>query len=254
LIEPGRRSNFIDMPTLLVINPNTTAAVTELVAGHVRQAVGDRVGIVAATGRMGCAYISSEACYCIAEYASLECYAELGQACDGVLLACFGDPGLFALREVCPVPVTGLAEACMQASAARVKAFSIVTGGARWRPMLHRLAATIGLAHALASVRTIAFTGGQIAADPEAALDLLGVACEAAAREDGAEEVILGGAGLAGLAERIQSRCSIPIHDSVQVAARIAVQRMADGASGSRVEYPVVDSRGVHPALGKLLT
>lgn len=152
------------MAKLLVINPNTTQSVTDLVARHIAAAVGDSIEIVPATGRFGCAYISSESCFAIAAHAALDCYAHQGASCDGVLLACFGDPGLFALREICAVPVIGLAEACMQASAHRGKRFSIVTGGARWTPMLERLASSLGLLQSLASVRTTTLTEGQIAA------------------------------------------------------------------------------------------
>lgn len=219
------------MPRLLVINPNTTQSVTDLVMKHVAAAVGAGVELVAATGRFGCAYISTEACYAIATHAALDCFTDHGAGCDGVLLACFGDPGLFALREASPVPVTALAEACMQASADRGKRYSIVTGGERWKTMLERLASSLDLRASLAGVRTTAWTGGEIAADPEAALDALALLCEQAATEDGAQEVILGGAGLAGIAQRIQSRVSVPVLDSVLVGAQIAVQRMAARAT-----------------------
>lgn len=217
------------LPTLLVINPNTTASVTELVALHVKKAVGDRADIRAVTGSFGCAYISSESCYAIAAHTALDSYASNEAGCDGVLLACFGDPGLFALQELSTVPVTGLAEACMFDAAARGKRFSIVTGGVRWKPMLQRLASALGLSPSLASVRPISLTGAQIADDPEASLDMLIAECNAAADEDSAQEVILGGAGLAGLAERIQHRCHVRVLDSVLLGAEIAVRRIEAG-------------------------
>lgn len=212
---------------LLVINPNTTASVTDLVAGHVRRAAGPGVTVIPATGRFGCAYIATEACYAVAAHAALECYNEHGTSCDAVLLACFGDPGIFALRKVSAIPVTGLAEACMQTSAARVGRFSIVTGGAAWQPMLERFASQIGLRQSLASVRTVSLSGGQIAKDPDAALEMLAVACRAA-EADGAEEIILGGAGLAGLAERIGDRCEVPVLDSVLLGTQTALRRQTE--------------------------
>jgi allantoin racemase len=210
------------MPRLLVINPNTTASITALVARHVRAAVGDQVDLVTATGRFGCAYIASEACYAIAGHAALECLAEHGAGCDAVLLACFGDPGLFALREASAAPVIGLAEASLQAAAERGGRFSIVTGGERWKPMLERFAAMLGYRDRLASVRTLSLTGAEIAEKPDAALAALVEACARAAEDDGAEVVILGGAGLAGLAERIEERVRVPLLDSVIVGAQCA--------------------------------
>lgn len=210
------------MPRLLVINPNTTASITELAARHVRAALGPEVEVVTATGRFGCAYIASEACYAIAGHAALECLAQHGTGSDAVLLACFGDPGLFALREASAAPVIGLAEASLQAAAEQGGRFSIVTGGERWKPMLERFAAMLGYRDRLASVRTLSLTGAEIAEKPDAALAALVDACAAAADEDRADVVILGGAGLAGLAERIQPRVRLPVLDSVVVGAQRA--------------------------------
>lgn len=218
------------MPRLLVINPNTTQSITHLVARHVRAAVGPGFEIVPATGGFGCAYITSEACFAVGAHAALDCFQTHGAGCDAVLLACFGDPGLFALKEASPVPVLGLAEASMIEATESAGRFSIVTGGAAWKPMLERFAAQLGHADRLASVRTVALTGGEIAADPDAALAVLAEESRAAAERDGAKAVILGGAGLAGLAARIADRAPVPVLDSVLVGAR----RIAALAKNSR--------------------
>jgi Asp/Glu/hydantoin racemase len=208
------------MPRLLVVNPNTTQSITDLVARHVRAAVGAGFEIVPATGRFGCAYITSEACYAVGAHAALDCFEKHGAGCDAVLLACFGDPGLFALKELARVPVLGLAEASLIDASATAGRFSIVTGGAAWKPMLERFAAQLGYADRLAAVRTVALTGGEIAAAPDAALAILAEEARVAVERDGAEAVILGGAGLAGLAARIADRVPVPVLDSVLVGAR----------------------------------
>jgi len=63
----------------------------------------------------------------------------LGPQGQGKWQGLIGDPGLLALRESSPAPVSGLAEAAFM-DAARHGRFAIVTGGARWAPMLQRLA------------------------------------------------------------------------------------------------------------------
>jgi len=80
----------------------------------------------------------------------------------------------------------------------------------------------IGLASKLASVHTLAPSGAEIAADPQAALDGLAATCRRAAQEDGADVVILGGLGLAGLADRIADQVPIPVIDNVVAAVRTA--------------------------------
>src|SRR6201987_1417698 len=92
-------------------------------------------------------------------------FAREGKNSDVVLLACFGDPGLFALREISPVPVVGMAEASCHLASTLGRKFSIVTGGHRWGRMLEELVGAIGLSANLAAVRTVAPSGGEIAAN-----------------------------------------------------------------------------------------
>ena len=216
------------MPTILAINPNTTVAMTALVEQHLR-ATAPRVDWRMATGRFGARYVTSEASFAIASHAAIDAWAEHGAGCDAVLLACFGDPGLYALRELSPAPVVGLAEASMQAAAQSAARFSIVTGGPRWAPMLERLAQALGFGPMLASVRTIAITGGQAAADPDRTVAALLRACRDAQAEDGAQAAILGGAGFAGFAARVAPQAGIAVIDSV-IAGAQAAERLALGA------------------------
>ena len=235
---------------ILLINPNTTDSVTALVARHVADIAGDAASFVPVTGAFGGRYISSRASAAIAAHAALDALARHGAGCDAVYLACFGDPGLLALREMSKVPVIGMAEAsCLQAS--RIGRFSIVTGGALWGPMLTEFVGAIGLADRLASVRTVAPTGGEIAANPDAALAQLAAACSACAAQDGAEVVILGGAALAGLAARIQPDVPVPVLCSVEVGTRAAIA--AASAPFTREKPPVINSVGLGSDLAKWL-
>ena len=114
------------MRQLLVINPNTSGHVSELLHKHVQQAAGTHVQVRTVTARFGSPYIADEASYAVAAHATLDAWsAALASAAkppDAVLIGCFGDPGLMALRESSPVPVTGLAEAALPAAAAMANA------------------------------------------------------------------------------------------------------------------------------------
>jgi allantoin racemase len=214
------------MRRLLVINPNTSGSVTTLLQQHVQLAVGPDVLVHAVTARFGAPYIADEASYAVAAHATLDAWASAlaqGELPDAVLIGCFGDPGLMALRDSSPAPVTGLAEAAF-IEAARHGRFAVVTGGARWVPILHRLAQSLGHAKALAGIHTVAPTGAQLAANPEAARQLLKQACQDAVRQWGVQTVILGGAGLAGMAAAIQPDVNVPIVDSVVAGATWALR------------------------------
>ncbi len=243
------------MRQLLVINPNTSASVSALLQHHVQAAAGAQVAVRTVTARFGAPYIACEASYAVASHAALDAWAATrapagAPAPDAVLIGCFGDPGLMALRESCPVPVTGLAEASF-IEAARHGRFAIVTGGERWGPMLQRLAQALGQAPALAGIRTVAPTGAELAADPAAARALLGEACRAAADELGAQAVVLGGAGLAGMAAAVQGGVGVPVIDSVIAGTRWALRSGAEPAAGPS-PIGAVAWQGVSPELAAL--
>ena len=237
---------------ILLINPNTLPSVTDLVAAHVRRVAGEAAEFVPVTGRFGARYIASRAASAIAGHAALDAMAENVAGCDAVYLACFGDPGLAALREISPVPVVGMAEASCRAACAGGGRFAIVTGGVLWGPMLTEFVAWLGLSDRLACVRTIAPTGDIIAHDPEAALDKLALSCVQCA-EAGADVVILGGAALAGLAARIQPRVPVPVICSVEAGTR-AVLTAAAERPPARDAAPSLESLGLGPALADLLS
>jgi Asp/Glu/hydantoin racemase len=243
------------MPQLLVINPNTTQEITDKVANAISALAPAGLSMVARSGAFGPRYIASRATFAVAGHAALDAFANHGAEADAVLLACFGDPGLDALREVSSVPVIGLIEAAVAAALARGKNYSIVTGGELWRDMLRESLTQRGLTGSLASIKTVAPTGGQIAADPEGAIDVLAQACKSAAQEDGADTVILGGAGLVGLASRIEARANIPVICSVEAGAHAAFKAIATREANMRrvADAPAIDSIGLSRALSSLL-
>ena len=96
---------------LLIINPNTTTAMTDKVEAAARVALPAATSITAVTGAFGPRYIASRASFAVAGHAALDAFARHGKGCQVVLLACFGDPGLEALREVAGCPVISLIDA-----------------------------------------------------------------------------------------------------------------------------------------------
>lgn len=238
---------------LLLINPNTSEEITNKVVAASRACAMPGTEIVGTTGRFGARYISDRAAYAIAGHAALDALAAYVEPCDAVVLACFGDPGLLALREATTRPVIGMAEAAIEAACATgpVSRFAIVTGGHGWVPMLEEFVAALGLAHRLAAVKAVDKTGAAIAVDPDAALAELAAACNACVRDQGADVVILGGAGLAGIAARIEDRVRVPLIDGVAVAIARA-EAAVDGrepAKRSTTRRVPVETVGLAPAL-----
>jgi len=245
------------MTELLLINPNTTASITDLVLKTAQGFASPGTKLRALTGAFGPRYISSRVAYAIAGHAAVDAFANDTGPKDAVVLACFGDPGLAALKEISPVPVVGMADASILQACAIGQRFSIVTGGERWQSMLEEFVASHGLSGRLASVRTVAPTGADIARNPKKALALLTRGCQACVREDGADVVILGGAGLAGLAARLKDKVDVPLLDGVacaiSTAEALARQKLRKAKIGALSVPAPVDSIGLSKPLSKLL-
>lgn len=242
---------------LLVVNPNTSAAVSQRLQEHVAAVLADQAAaaeVRTATANFGASYIADEASFAIAAHAALDAAASdcaLHGDPDAILLGCFGDPGIEALREAIGRPVVGLAEAALREAASHGR-FAIVTGGVAWQPMLERLARSLGWGDRLVGVHALEATGAQLAADPDAAIEALLSVCRLASA--GADAVVLGGAGLAGMAARIASSLDVPLIDSVTAGA-LALFRagQATAIEPSRSAKESIEWRGLSAPLLQLL-
>jgi Asp/Glu/hydantoin racemase len=243
------------MRKLLLINPNTSESVSALLQQHAQKAAGPETAVHTVTARFGAPYIACEASYAVACHVVLDAWAEAfatqPAGFDAVLIGCFGDPGLTALRECCGVPVTGLAEASFL-EGSQLGRFAIVTGGVRWKPILQRLADSLGMGKHLAGITTVEQSGSELARDPVAAHTILARACMQALDEYGVDAIILGGAGLAGMAEAVQAQVPVPVIDSVSAGVRYAMSgKAAHAGVNRRFDFPWL---GLSPALTSLGT
>ncbi|ONG49759.1 hypothetical protein BKE38_20300 [Pseudoroseomonas deserti] len=238
---------------ILLLNGNTDAAMTARMAALATQAL-PRLGLghvtlSSATARFGARYIASRTAAAIAAHAVLELVAEAAEQVDAIAIACFGDPGLDAARELSGLPVAGMADASLRLALGAHRRVALLTGGTAWVPMLEEFSLSRGWPAERVLVRAVAPTGDMIAREPERALSLLAEAATAAIG-DGAEAVVLGGAGLAGLAPRLQPMVGAPVLDSLDCLLRSAAGAIPTPPG------PTPDALGKTPTtgLGQALT
>src|SRR5262249_37903394 len=129
--------------------------------------------------------------------------------------------------------------------------FAIVTGGLAWVPMLEEFVDGLGLAGNLVGIRAVAPTGADIARDPAGSSALLVQECRAAAAA-GADVVILGGAGLGGIAEHIAAEVPVGLIDCLAAAIE-AVAQQSSGATAPPSLGGPVESIGLARPLAGLL-
>ena len=185
---------------ILVINPNSTEAMTAHVAAQLGLQINAGTDILQRTAAQGASVIATQQAF--DDGAQTSC-AVLHQAIDEqlafdkVLLACFGDPGLEAMRLITTRPVIGLAQVSIQVAERKYKPYAVVTAGAAWEAILVQRLRQWGVSNLFCGVQVMGGTGLDVFNNPLAAMPAVQRAI-AAARSAGSENIILGGAVFAG--------------------------------------------------------
>ncbi len=206
-----------------IINPNTSVEMTESIGAAGRSVARAGTEIVAVSPEFGPASIESY-------YDEFLCAPGVidevrkgdAQACDAYIIACYGDPGLHAAREVTDRPVVGIAEASLYTASILAARFSIVTVIPRIQTMLEEMVVGYGFQHKVVKVRTTPLYVLDIEKDPLRALETLRAEARTAMEEDEAEAILLGCAGFAEFAQALEDELGIPVLDGVVCAVKLA--------------------------------
>ena len=237
---------------ILLINPNTSTAMTERMAEAAASALAPDASVTALTAARGLPYIASRAEAQLAGAAVLETLAEHQAGHDAAVIAAFGDPGLVAARELFDLPVVGMAEAAMLTACMLGQRFAIVTFSRKlmaWyedavhQARLHDRCA--GLFAAESEFRSVTEVQHELESEI--------VALARRAAERGADTVILAGAPLTGLAARVREAVPVPLVDPLAAAlgqAQALVRLGARAPASGRFARPgPKPATGLSPAL-----
>jgi allantoin racemase len=205
-----------------VINPNTTWSMTDKIGAAARAVAAPGTEIVAVSPSMG--PVSIEGFYDEA-FAAIGVVDEVrrgeDEGCDGYVIACFGDPGLGAAREVANGPVIGIAEAAMHAASLIGTGFSIVSMLERSRPMMEHLVHAYGMHHRCRSIR---MTDTPVLGLEEEGSNAQGIVieeCRRAIEEDHADCVLLGCGGMSDLMRKVTAEIGAPAIDGVSAGVKL---------------------------------
>jgi Asp/Glu/hydantoin racemase len=242
---------------LLLINPNTSTSVSELIRAEAERSAAPGTEVQVVTAAFGVAYIETRFEALIGAYAAAERAAEQHGQYDALIVAAFGDPGLQGLREVLPCPVVGLTDAALASACLLGQRFSIVAISQRIRAWYGETVAQCGLGGRLASIRGLdepLADIGNVQGNQGERLVQLAERCVA---EDGADVIVLAGAPLAGLARSLRGRLPVPCVDGVSSAVRHAESLVAlqpgSASRGSFAPPPIKPNQGLSPAMQRLL-
>lgn len=206
---------------LLVVNPNTSAAMTAAIAAAARAVASPGTEITAMQPRFGPRSIEGHFEETVAA-AGVADVLHHAPAHDAVVIACFGDPGLDAAREATAAPVLGIAEAAFHAASMLATRFSVVTTLTRTCVIAERLVHRYGFSESCRGVHGTDIPVLDLEAVSDALVDRLEAAARGALQADRSGAIVLGCAGMAPLCHRLQQRLGVPVIDGVAVAVRFA--------------------------------
>jgi len=199
---------------LLVINPNTTASMTKKIGDAAMRVALPDTEIVALNPMNGPASIQGyyDEALCLAGL--LEIVEEHPKA-DAIVIACFDDTGLDAVRCISDKPVLGIGEAGYHFASMLSNKFSVVTTLARSVPALEHNLMKYGLAARCVGVRASDVPVLELENPASDARRIISEEVAKAIAEDHAEAIVLGCAGMADLVESLSKEHGLPVIDGV---------------------------------------
>lgn len=241
---------------LLVINPNISAPVTELIGQEARRAASPGTEIDLVQVDRGVEYIETAFEALIAAEAVTRTLAETFDDHDAIVVAAHGDPGLPGLKELFDVPVIGLAEATHSIVNVIAPRFSLVAVSRAITRWYAAMAEQSGMGGRLVSIRPIEDEIPDIGRVGSDFRDELATALDRCVA-DGADAVIVAGAPLAGVARELAPHVPIPLVDSVAAGVHMAevTARMGltPARAGACAPPPRKRQEGIAPAVTRLM-
>ncbi|MDI5933427.1 aspartate/glutamate racemase family protein [Halomonas kalidii] len=218
-----------------VINPNTTAGMTATIGEAARRIAAPGTHISATQPDAGPVSIESHFDEAISAVGVLEeVLAGEREGADAYVIACFGDPGLMAARELTRAPVIGIAEAAFHMASLISTRFSIVTTLGRTGIIAEHLLEQYGFRHHCRRVRAAEIPVLDLEENGDAALSRLIGECRRARDEDGIGAIVLGCGGMADLTDEIAREVGLPVVEGVTAAVKLTEALVGLGLGTSK--------------------
>src|SRR3954469_5286306 len=138
------------------------------------------------------------------------------------IIACFDDTGLEAARSLASAPVIGIGEAAFHLASLLGHRFAVITTLSRSIAAIENNLLKYGLAGRCSRVRACEVPVLSLHDPSSNASALISAEIESAMREDSAEVIVLGCAGMAELAARLSKKHGLPVVDGVASAVKLA--------------------------------
>lgn len=223
---------------ILVANPNSSEIVTGIIMESARRKITDpNTELIPLTNPKGtknidCGFADYQSVWSFIR-AILEKVEEIKP--DAVVLAGFGNVGVFALKEALSIPVLSISETAQTIACLMGDKYTVLTMLRQFIPYQEDLVRLYRLQDKCASVRGINVNVEKCVTDRENTMNQLSEEVLKIVKEDNAEVVVLGCAGLCGYDEALQELVGVPVLDPVTVTVKFAEMMVQTGLTHSKI-------------------
>ncbi len=218
-----------------IINPNTSSAMTDKILSSADNVAAKNTIILASNPAGGPVSIEGHFDEAISTVGVLE-EVQAGEKAgvDAYVIACFGDPGLFAARELTNAPVIGIAEAAFHLATLISSQFSIVTTLERTCFIAEHLLLTYGFEKQCRRVRAAQIPVLDLVEIDNIAYEIILSECRSAKENDKIGSIVLGCGAMSDITDKLQNDLQIPVIDGVTAAVKLAESLVSLGLGTSK--------------------
>jgi Asp/Glu/hydantoin racemase len=214
--------------TIYIINPNSTETVTrgiDAAMSPLRIPGGPKIECVTLKEGPPGVQTQRDVDGVIAPLCRL--IGELDAGAAAFVIACFSDPGLHSARETTRKPVLGIMECGILTALTLGQRFGVIAILETSIPRHLRTINAMGVQSRLAGERAVGLPVVELSDEGKTLKRMMDTA--RALRDDGANSVVMGCAGMAQYRERVEQAAGIPVVEPTQAAAAMALGRVRFG-------------------------
>jgi len=215
---------------ILIINPNSDPGMTEAIQESAEAFARGEFEVVTLATPEAPRFLETYEDEVRSGPGMLKVLRENEEAFDAFVIACHSDTNLNAAKEVTAKPVIGIGEASMKLASFLGHNFAVVTTHQHSIPGKLLQVRAYHLQDLMVSIRAPE-EGEEGWTDSDLFMEL----SRRAVKEDGAEVIVLGCAGMAGMDRKIQESLDVPVLDGVVCALILATGFARYGVGTSRV-------------------
>jgi allantoin racemase len=208
---------------------------TETMAASARAVAAPTTEIVGVTPTFGPESVEGYFESYLSAVGLMDAVASYPEPFDAVIQAGFGEHGREGLQELLDVPVIDITEAAAHTACLLGHRYGVVTTLDRAVPQITDRLRVAGLDDRCATVRATGLSVLQLEDDPATAVAVIVEQAKRAVTDDGAEVLVLGCGGMAGLDDAVRQATGVPVVDGVAAAVVLAEGLVRQGLTTSKV-------------------